>query len=230
MALPTVFILTRQVTERGQTRHTSIMHFLDLIDACGFDVKLGRTLPELDELTFYKLIFIDVNICPFDELFQSELLASLYKNRIVLIGIKNDDVEIENTKYETTALKMGARGAFYENDKLENIVKGIQQIKNGKFWFKRDIVESVLQDLLVDLPYNKTKEIISLQSNIVLTKREYMIMVLIGQGAQNKEIADQLHISVNTVKTHVYSIFRKTNCRNRVELIQWSMQKLKEVS
>lgn len=230
MALPTVLILTKQVTERGQTRHTSIMHFLDLIDACGFDLKLGCTFPELDELTFYKLIFIDVNICPLDELFQSELFSSLYKNRIVLFGIKNDDVETENTKYETMALKMGAMGAFYENDKLENIVKGIQQIKNGKFWFKRDVLESVLQDLLVDLPNNKTKEIISLQSSIVLTKREYMIMVLIGRGAQNKEIADQLHISVNTVKTHVYSIFRKTNCRNRVELIQWSMQKLKEVS
>jgi DNA-binding CsgD family transcriptional regulator len=57
-----------------------------------------------------------------------------------------------------------------------------------------------------------------------------MIVVLIGQGAQNKEIADQLHISVNTVKTHVYSIYRKTSCRNRVELIKWSMPALKAVS
>ncbi|HAU92054.1 MAG TPA: hypothetical protein DCW59_06830, partial [Alteromonas sp.] len=44
----------------------------------------------------------------------------------------------------------------------------------------------------------------------------------VSKGAQNQEIADTLHISVNTVKTHIYSIFRKTNSRNRVELVAWS--------
>jgi hypothetical protein len=113
MDLSKAFILTKQVTERGHSRHSSIMHFLDLIDACGFDLKLGSIAPELDELAFYKLIFIDANICPLNELFASELFSSFYKNRIVLFGMQN-----ESEKTETTALKLGVRGIFYQNDKL----------------------------------------------------------------------------------------------------------------
>jgi DNA-binding CsgD family transcriptional regulator len=58
----------------------------------------------------------------------------------------------------------------------------------------------------------------------LLTKREKTIVSLVSSGAKNQEIADELHISPNTVKTHIYSIFRKTSSRNRIELIAWSMQ------
>ena len=57
-----------------------------------------------------------------------------------------------------------------------------------------------------------------------LTRREQTIVRLVSSGAQNKEIAEQLHISPNTVKTHIYSLFRKTSSRNRIELITWSQQ------
>lgn len=230
MELSTVFILTKQATERSQMHHTSIVHFLDLIDACGFDLKIGSNLPEFEQLSLYTLIFIDANICPLDELLTCELFSTFYKNRIVFFDMKNDREEKHDCKkIETQVLKLGARGIFYENDKLENMVKGIQQIKSGKFWFKRDVLETALEQLLSDLSHIKTRKNNGSHSSIILTKREYMIMVLIGQGSQNKEIAEQLYISVNTVKTHVYSIFRKTKCRNRVGLIQWSMQELKEV-
>ena len=57
-----------------------------------------------------------------------------------------------------------------------------------------------------------------------LTKRENAIIGLVSKGAKNAEIAEQLHISPNTVKTHLYSIFRKTQSRNRVELISMTQQ------
>lgn len=223
MDLSTAFVLTKQTTERRPSRHSPLMKFLDLIDACGFNLIIGATYPELDKMAFYKLIFVDASAYPLSELFESELFSSVYKNRIVLFGLNND---FESEEIEATALKAGACGIFYENDKLEIVIKGIQQIKNGKLWFKRDTLESTLQELLGDFSNTNTAKIQTAQ----LTKREHMIVVLIGQGAQNKEIADQLHISVNTVKTHVYSIYRKTSCRNRVELIKWSMPALKAVS
>jgi DNA-binding CsgD family transcriptional regulator len=48
-----------------------------------------------------------------------------------------------------------------------------------------------------------------------LTKMEAAIVELLLKGLSNKEIADQLHISEETVKKHVYNIFRKTKVKNR---------------
>ena len=57
-----------------------------------------------------------------------------------------------------------------------------------------------------------------------LTTREKSVIKLIASGAKNEDIADQLNISSHTVKTHIYSAFKKTNSRNRVELANWALR------
>jgi len=52
-----------------------------------------------------------------------------------------------------------------------------------------------------------------------ITKRETEVIELICQGKTNKEIADQLFISVETVKDHNYKIFQKTGVKNRTQLV-----------
>jgi len=214
------FVLTNKSTDIGYERHSSFTHFLDLIDACGFDLSVGPNRPAINDLSVYKLIFIDYSVAPLSELLSLDVFSSLYKNRLVLFNVQDKE-----HKVEALALEMGVRGVFYENDKLENVIKGIQQIKNGKYWFKRDTMETALRQLIGEInPSKKANFTHTSEGSLTLTKRENMILVLIAQGGQNKEIAEQLHISINTVKTHIHSIFRKTNCRNRVELIKWSME------
>ncbi|HNX46654.1 MAG TPA: response regulator transcription factor, partial [Anaerolineaceae bacterium] len=50
-----------------------------------------------------------------------------------------------------------------------------------------------------------------------LSEREIEILKLVGQGKSNKEIAENLFISVNTVKVHLTSVFRKTGVTSRTE-------------
>ncbi|MBN1272262.1 MAG: response regulator transcription factor [Candidatus Aminicenantes bacterium] len=52
-----------------------------------------------------------------------------------------------------------------------------------------------------------------------ITKREKEVIELICRGKTNKEIADQLFISVETVKDHNYKIFQKTGVKNRTQLV-----------
>ncbi|MDZ4823919.1 MAG: LuxR C-terminal-related transcriptional regulator [Flavobacteriales bacterium] len=52
---------------------------------------------------------------------------------------------------------------------------------------------------------------------IDLTERERQILLLIRLGKKNEEIAEALDLSVNTVKTHMKSLFKKLNVRNRTE-------------
>jgi len=55
-----------------------------------------------------------------------------------------------------------------------------------------------------------------------ITKREYEIISLLGEGLQNKQIASRLSISETTVRHHLTSIFDKLGVANRLELIVYA--------
>jgi DNA-binding CsgD family transcriptional regulator len=61
----------------------------------------------------------------------------------------------------------------------------------------------------------------SLERKYQITKREMEVIDLICLGKTNKEIADQLFISVDTVKDHNYKIFQKTGVKNRTQLVKF---------
>jgi LuxR family transcriptional regulator of csgAB operon len=60
----------------------------------------------------------------------------------------------------------------------------------------------------------------------LLTSRETEILTMISIGAKNDEIADKLFISPNTVKTHIYNIFKKIDVPNRLQAALWAAKHL----
>jgi DNA-binding CsgD family transcriptional regulator len=52
-----------------------------------------------------------------------------------------------------------------------------------------------------------------------LSDREYELLLLLKTGVTNKEIADKLFISINTVKTHLQHLFEKLDVKNRTQAI-----------
>jgi len=59
-----------------------------------------------------------------------------------------------------------------------------------------------------------------------LTPREIEILSLVAIGAKNEEIAEKLFISSNTVKTHIYNIFKKIDVPNRLQAALWAAKNL----
>ena len=57
-----------------------------------------------------------------------------------------------------------------------------------------------------------------------LTEREEQVLLALARGRTNAEIADELHISLSTVKTHVASLMAKLGARNRVEVAMWAYE------
>jgi DNA-binding CsgD family transcriptional regulator len=57
-------------------------------------------------------------------------------------------------------------------------------------------------------------------SSYGITPREVEVIRLISQGLSNQEIADRLHLSFATVRTHVYNVFKKTGAGRRVDLLR----------
>ncbi len=135
------------------------------------------------------------------------------KYRIALIGCERD------MDFEAGALRAGLDGIFHRGERLDIIVKGVAAIFKGELWFSRIVLGEVIRQWR-----GGKKEVANESSDVLksLTRRERAVIELLTMGARNKEIADELNISAHTVKAHVYSIFKKTNSRNRVEVINWA--------
>ncbi len=212
------FILTSAMN--GIEHSRLVERFTSLIQTYGVDIEVGTTLPNKASFIPNQLLIID--------LFDYQVGNGLPKN-IAMLASQNTTILFNATPdvtCERTALLSHVKGIFYYDDRPDIILKGFNTILNGEFWFKRSTINLAIAELLAAgkaAPHPDTIE----YNDIIfptLTKRERTIIHLVSRGAQNKEIADQLHISPNTVKTHIYSIFRKTSSRNRIELITWSQR------
>lgn len=190
-----------------------------LVETCGLSVEclLGfDSLPE--DINNSQLMFVEVRpTCNLSQMLQ----CCARTGRWVFYNVLPNQVD------EFTLLMAGAEGVFYTDDKPELLLKGVHRLAKFDVWFKRNTINKAfrqLRDKNDAVARFKTIESQQLVQEAGLTKRERNILLLVSKGAQNQEIADALHISVNTVKTHLYSIFRKTNSRNRVELVSWSIK------
>ena len=108
---------------------------------------------------------------------------------------------------------------FYKSDSLEKISKGIQAILRGELWFSRKIMSRLVSEQRGSLSSSE-------EDPILITTREREILGKIASGYSNKDIASSLFISVHTVKTHLYNIYRKINVSNRLQAILWATKNL----
>ncbi len=120
---------------------------------------------------------------------------------------------------EEKALKKGVRGFFYEHDPLRIFPEGIGVIFNGQLWASRRILSKTILDI-------KEKDIVTKKEARILTPREAEILSMAAAGATNEEIANELFISTNTVRTHIYNIFKKINVPNRLQASLWAAKNL----
>lgn len=111
------------------------------------------------------------------------------------------------------AVKAGARGYLLKSSESSEVINAIRRIAAGETVLPPDIVTRVLDELTDPTP-----------SAQPLTKRETGILKLIARGMGNKEIAAELHISENTVKTHVRHILEKLGLNNRAEAAAYAVR------
>lgn len=117
----------------------------------------------------------------------------------------------------TKCIADGARGFLPKNCDIELVVDAINVVNAQGYYFDDTISPQVLDDLV-----NK-KQIRPIFSPDPLTKREEEIVRCICQGQLNKEIAENLFISVKTVEAHRRSISEKTHSKNVAGVIIYAL-------
>ena len=108
-------------------------------------------------------------------------------------------------------IKAGAKGYVVKDIERFTLKESIRAIHAGGGAVSPAVAATVLDRL------RAADEVPTQPSSIPLSNTQLEIVRLIAAGFSNREIADQVHLSQNTVKSHVQEIFRKLDVGNRVE-------------
>lgn len=101
------------------------------------------------------------------------------------------------------------RGVFYPGSHRDNLLKGTQAILNGGDWLPRGLMQQ-----LVDC-YRRMNH--SSAAIALLSAREIEVLALAGRGLSNADIADQVNLSVHTIKSHIHHALQKLDATNRAQ-------------
>ena len=117
----------------------------------------------------------------------------------------------ESPNDHVQAVRLGARGLVLKGDSPQKLFAAIRAVAEGELAFSDEIAQSVLDAMVSIQPPARV-------SMARLSERERQIALMVAHGMRNRDIAAELHISENTVKRHLQSIFSKTGSRDRLDL------------
>lgn len=129
---------------------------------------------------------------------------------VVLTTFLSDD-------YVFRALEAGAAGYLLKDVSSEELFQAVRAAREGRVSVQPNVMRMLL-DRMVQGPNGPA-------GTETLSAREQEVLRLLAQGATNKEIAASLCISLATVKSHVFSIFKKLDVRDRTEAVTLAVQK-----
>ena len=113
------------------------------------------------------------------------------------------------------ALAAGASGYILKDTKPEDLIAAIKELKNGGAPMSGKIARRVVESFQSKEAEKSTSK--QTQHLECLSSREYELLELLVKGLLYKEIAAELQISQETVRKHVYNIYKKLHVNNRVE-------------
>ena len=167
------------------------------------------------------ILILDINMPHIDGLMALKELA-IQKEQMPKILILSSHQDMKVIK---ESMKLGAKGYLTKDLAAENIIEAIKEINSGGEYLSSEIREKIYHNFTqqhthsLQEPTNANEYPISM-----LTEREIDIMRLITLEYSNKEIADELNISIFTVETHRKNILKKIQARNTVGIIKYAIK------
>ncbi|MDH3387640.1 MAG: response regulator transcription factor [Gammaproteobacteria bacterium] len=145
-----------------------------------------------------------------------EWLLRHVSGKPVRVGVCSD---LPNIREMLECVRLGAKG--YCNSYMAELhyQQMLQLLGNDQSWFPPHMLEETFR-----LAQQSSKDDPAQKSLEMLTPREKEIALAVGDGKSNRQIADLFDISEPTVKTHLTSIFRKLDLKDRVGLVLYLKQ------
>ena len=125
----------------------------------------------------------------------------------------------ESDQYVLEAFEAGADGYCLKDAGRSELMVAVDSVLQGKRYISPSISENVLEGYMTGRKKLKSKT-----SWDTITQREREVLKLLGEGYQNKEISEMLHISVKTVEKHRANIMNKLDLHNAAALTAFAIE------
>lgn len=176
-------------------------------------VAIAKSGPEAvrrAEETCPDVVLMDIQMPAMDGVRSTRMIKErLPSTGVVVLTMHSED------KYITDAINAGANGYLLKDLSINEVVNAVRSAAKGNFTLSAAAAKRLFKkdgkncDNLTGIG----------SAGLQLTERELNIVSLVATGLTNKEIADEMYLSVSTVKNHLSNIFAKLQCSNRAELV-----------
>ena len=168
----------------------------------------GREVIDLVAGQYPDIVLLDLRMPGMDGLEALRQLGSRKSNAKVIVLTAADDEDMY-----VQAIRCGASGVVVKQTATDLLIKSIRKVHEGEIWLDSKTTAVVIR------AFTATREALPTERHpLLLSNREREISGLVVQGFLNKEIAENLFISEQTVKNHLHNIFEKLGVLNRLEL------------
>ncbi|MCS6954384.1 MAG: response regulator transcription factor [Bryobacterales bacterium] len=177
----------------------------------------GNAVVPAIESTQPDVVLLDLRMPGTDGLACLQQLQRVnHTSKIIVITASDDKNEF------VQAMKLGCSGIVLKQTSSELIVKSIRKVNAGEIWLDSHTTAAVMRQFASSQEPGTGGRV---RERSPLSQREREIVALVAQGYKNKEMAEKMFISEQTVKNHLHNIFDKLGVSDRLELALYAIHK-----
>jgi two-component system response regulator NreC len=174
----------------------------------------GREAIRLTEEQRPSLVLLDINLPIINGLEVTRSIKRLDSEVKIIAHTDHKTDECIHAMFEA-----GADGYSLKNDSFADLLIAIRYVLRGNLFMSPEICRSVINGYVT-----MTKSLAPLNPRNCLTNREREILQLIAEGYKNKEIAEQLFISIKTIEKHRANLTRKLDLHGGPALTKYAVE------
>src|ERR1041384_3710584 len=178
----------------------------------------------LDVLQQYEpdILLLDLKMPGLDGLATLQRLQAVRnRTRVIVLTASDDKNEF------VQAMKLGTSGIVLKQTATELLIKSIRKVHAGEIWLDSHTTAAVIRQFVANeespAPAPVSAAAPRERERSPLSQREREIVALVAQGFKNKEMAEKMFISEQTVKNHLHNIFDKLGVSDRLELALYAI-------
>ena len=147
----------------------------------------------------------------------SRIRETLPSTKILMLTVSDEEDDL----YE--AIKAGANGYLLKEISVEEVASAIRAVVQGQSLISPSMASKLLNEFnsLARQAADRREQLPA----PVLTARELEVLKLVARGMSNRDVADQLYISENTVRNHMANILEKLQLHSRTEAVMYAVRK-----